>query len=96
MPLPIMLPSAPRLPNPSNSDSGTAEGDDPSPLPLQYSQPQRTPMPSFRVVTTDEVPEVLGEFPNLAYTDMFAEALMHQRCQRSTVEHWDGREWVSL
>jgi hypothetical protein len=53
-------------------------------------------MPSFRVVTTDEVPEVLGEFPNLAYADMFAEALMHQRCQRSTVEHWDGREWVSL
>jgi len=53
-------------------------------------------MPSFRVVTTDEVPEVLGEFPNLAYADMFAEALMHQRCQCSTVEHWDGREWVSL
>ena len=56
----------------------------------------KRPMPSFRVVTTDQVPEVLGEFPNLAYADMFVEALMHQSCQRSNVEHWDGREWVAL
>jgi hypothetical protein len=53
-------------------------------------------MPSFRVVTTDEMPEVLGEFSNLAYADLFVEALMHQMCRRSTVEHWDGRDWVAL
>ena len=53
-------------------------------------------MPSFRVITTDEMPEVLGEFSILAYADMFAEALMQQRCQRSKVEHWDGRDWVVL
>ena len=50
MPLPIMLPSAPRLPNPSNSDSGTAEGDDPSPLPLQYSQFRRHLMTRYDVI----------------------------------------------
>jgi hypothetical protein len=53
-------------------------------------------MPSFRVITTDEMPEVLGEFSILAYADMFAEALMQQSCQRSDVERWDGREWVAL
>lgn len=53
-------------------------------------------MPPFRVINTDEMPEVLGEFSNLAYADIFAEALMHQCCQPSQIERWDGREWVAL
>ncbi len=51
-------------------------------------------MNSFRVVTTNETPEVLGEFENLAYADLFSEALQ-QRLQ-SHVERWTGREWVAL
>lgn len=53
-------------------------------------------MNSFRVLTTDENPQVLGEFECLAYADILAEGVAHQCCQATKIEYYNGRDWVSL
>ena len=84
--------------NPRRSDtplSGTTEG---NPLPFApYNTLNRNGplMQPFRVICP-ETSEVMGEFPNLAYADVFAEALDHQMCQPAQVEQWDGRHWIAL
>ncbi len=52
-------------------------------------------MNTFRVVLV-ETSEVAGEFPNLAWADVFAEGMWNSCCEHTRTERWTGREWVEV